>query len=57
MRLCILYHAHCFDGAASAGVFARFFRERVSRRELIGIVAIAAGIADSRRACNRTRPR
>jgi hypothetical protein len=28
MRLRVLHHANCFDGCASAAVFARFFRER-----------------------------
>jgi hypothetical protein len=28
-RLKILHHAHCFDGAASASLFARYYRERV----------------------------
>jgi hypothetical protein len=28
LRLRILHHANCFDGCASAAVFARFFRER-----------------------------
>lgn len=31
MRLRILHHGSCFDGASSAGVFARFFRERVAQ--------------------------
>src|SRR5688500_17870247 len=29
MRLRILYHDHCFDGIASAAVFARFYREQM----------------------------
>lgn len=29
MRLHLLYHDNCFDGAASAAVFTRFFRERI----------------------------
>ena len=28
MKLRILYHGNCFDGSASAGLFARFFREQ-----------------------------
>jgi hypothetical protein len=28
-RLKILFHAHCFDGAASAGLFSRFYAERI----------------------------
>lgn len=31
MRLRILYHGNCFDGCSSAGLFARFYRERVGR--------------------------
>ena len=31
MRLRILHHGNCFDGASSAGVFACFFRECVAR--------------------------
>jgi hypothetical protein len=30
MKLRVLYHGNCFDGAASAGLFARFFRERLA---------------------------
>jgi hypothetical protein len=29
MRLRVLFHDNCFDGAASAAVFSRFYRERV----------------------------
>lgn len=29
MKLRLLYHGHCFDGAASAAVFTRFYRSRV----------------------------
>src|ERR1700690_3933402 len=32
MRLRILHHGSCFDGASSAGVFARFFRECVAQQ-------------------------
>jgi len=28
MRVRVLYHDHCFDGAASAAFFSRFYRER-----------------------------
>jgi hypothetical protein len=31
MKLRILYHGNCFDGSASAGLFARFFRERLAK--------------------------
>ncbi len=30
MKLRLLYHGNCFDGAASAAVFTRFYRERVN---------------------------
>ncbi len=30
MKLRVLFHGNCFDGAASAGLFARFFRERLA---------------------------
>jgi hypothetical protein len=30
MKLRVLYHGNCFDGSASAGLFARFFRERLA---------------------------
>jgi hypothetical protein len=29
MKLRVLYHGNCFDGSASASLFARFFRERL----------------------------
>jgi hypothetical protein len=31
MKLRVLYHGNCFDGSASAGLFARFFREHVAK--------------------------
>jgi hypothetical protein len=31
MKLRVLYHGNCFDGSASAGLFARFFREHLAR--------------------------
>jgi hypothetical protein len=31
MKLRILFHGNCFDGAASAGLFARFFREQLAQ--------------------------
>jgi hypothetical protein len=30
MRLRVLYHGNCFDGCSSAGLFARFYRERMA---------------------------
>ena len=29
MKLRLLYHGHCFDGAASAAVFTRFYQDRI----------------------------
>jgi hypothetical protein len=34
MRLRVLYHGNCFDGSSSAGLFARFYRERVARGDV-----------------------
>jgi hypothetical protein len=31
MRLRVLYHGNCFDGCSSAGVFSRFYRERIAK--------------------------
>ena len=31
MKLKVLYHGNCFDGSSSAGLFVRFFRERIAR--------------------------
>lgn len=31
VRLRVLYHGNCFDGCSSAGVFARFYQERISK--------------------------
>ena len=31
MRLRVLYHGNCFDGCSSAGLFARFYREKIAR--------------------------
>ena len=31
MKLRVLYHGNCFDGSASAGLFARFFRENLAK--------------------------
>jgi hypothetical protein len=30
MRLRVLYHGNCFDGSSSAGLFARFYREKMA---------------------------
>jgi hypothetical protein len=30
VRLRVLYHGNCFDGCSSAGIFARFYREKVA---------------------------
>ena len=34
MRLRVLYHGNCFDGCSSAGVFTRFYRERIAKDPL-----------------------
>jgi hypothetical protein len=34
MRLRVLYHGNCFDGCSSAGLFARFYRERIAKGEV-----------------------
>jgi hypothetical protein len=34
MRLRVLYHGNCFDGCSSAGLFARFYRERIAKGDL-----------------------
>jgi nanoRNase/pAp phosphatase (c-di-AMP/oligoRNAs hydrolase) len=31
MRLRVLYHGNCFDGCSAAGVFTRFYRERIAK--------------------------
>jgi hypothetical protein len=31
MRLRVLYHGNCFDGCSSAGLFTRFYRERIAK--------------------------
>jgi len=30
VRLRVLYHGNCFDGCSSAGIFARFYREKIA---------------------------
>jgi hypothetical protein len=34
VRLRVLYHGNCFDGCSSAGIFARFYREKVVRDDV-----------------------
>ena len=41
MRLRILHHNHCFDGLASAAVFARFFGERIEPEAEITYTGLA----------------
>ncbi|HMG37214.1 MAG TPA: phosphoesterase [Blastocatellia bacterium] len=41
MKLRILHHDHCFDGFASAAVFARFFAEKLSAGAEIGFTGLA----------------
>ena len=41
MKLRILHHDHCFDGFASAAVFARFFAEKIEPAAEIGFTGLA----------------
>jgi nanoRNase/pAp phosphatase (c-di-AMP/oligoRNAs hydrolase) len=41
MKLRILHHDHCFDGFASAAVFSRFYREKVSTEAEIAYTGLA----------------
>jgi oligoribonuclease NrnB/cAMP/cGMP phosphodiesterase (DHH superfamily) len=41
MKLRILHHDHCFDGFASAAVFARFFKEKIEPAAEIGFGGLA----------------
>lgn len=34
MKLRVLYHGNCFDGCSSAGVFTRFYRERIAKGDV-----------------------
>lgn len=48
MRLKILFHDNCFDGAASAAVFTKFYRERINQDAQIeyeGLAHKAGGAA------------
>ena len=31
MRLRVLYHGNCFDGCSSAGIYSRFYREKIAK--------------------------
>lgn len=46
MRLKICYHDNCFDGCASAAVFARFFQERVQPGAELLFQGLAHGAGD-----------
>lgn len=41
MKVRILHHDHCFDGFASAAVFARFFREKIDPNAEIGYTGLS----------------
>ncbi|MFN0062107.1 MAG: hypothetical protein ACKVPX_06300 [Myxococcaceae bacterium] len=41
MELLVLFHNNCFDGAASAAVFARFYRERIRQDARIRFLGLA----------------
>src|SRR3569623_866485 len=34
VRLRVLYHGNCFDGCSSAGIFSRFYKEKVARGDV-----------------------
>ena len=38
MRLRVLYHGNCFDGCSSAGIFARFYREKIAAKGTAEVV-------------------
>ena len=37
VHLRILYHGNCLDGCSSAGLFMRFFRERITPGQLVDV--------------------
>lgn len=41
MRMKVLFHDNCFDGAASAAVFSRFYRERVNPKAELAYQGLA----------------
>ncbi len=43
MRLKVLFHDNCFDGAASGGLFARFYRLHVRRDAEVRFLGLAHG--------------
>src|SRR5687768_15063707 len=52
MKLRVLFHDSCFDGAASAAVFTRFYREKVRKDVDVDYLGLAhkaggEGISDS----------
>jgi hypothetical protein len=51
LKVRIFYHGKCFDGAASAAVFSRFYRERISSQaafQFTGLVHRAGALFDER---------
>lgn len=51
MRVRVFYHDRCFDGASSASLFSRFYRERVRESvdfEFTGLVHRAGALFDER---------
>ncbi|MGA2989293.1 MAG: phosphoesterase [Candidatus Korobacteraceae bacterium] len=49
MRIRVFYHHKCFDGASSASLFARFYRERIRAKaefEFVGLVHRAGALFD-----------
>ncbi len=51
MKVRVFYHGKCFDGAASAAVFSRFYRERINPNaefQFSGLVHRAGALCDDR---------
>ncbi|MBK8481819.1 MAG: hypothetical protein IPL40_11665 [Proteobacteria bacterium] len=46
MSLQVLFHGNCFDGAVSAAVFWRFYRERIDPRAVVSFRGMSHGQGD-----------
>jgi len=47
VRLKVLFHDNCFDGAASAALFARFYRDRIRNHVDIGFLGLTHKLGDA----------
>jgi hypothetical protein len=47
MRLKVLFHDNCFDGAASAALFSRFYREKVDPKALVVYLGVQHKAGDA----------